>query len=40
MIGDLLRVLFKDQAKNEEKKKSDQDEEQPDDEDRQMDQSN
>jgi penicillin-binding protein 2 len=40
MIGDLLRVLFKDQAKNAEKKKTDENEEQQDDEDGQMDQSN
>jgi penicillin-binding protein 2 len=39
MIGDLLRVLFKDQSKNVEKKKDDQEEEE-DDEDRPMDQSN
>jgi penicillin-binding protein 2 len=40
MIGDLLRVLFKDQEKNPEKKKTEEDQEQTDDEDRQMDQSN
>ena len=39
MIGDLLRVLFKDQVKNSEKKKDESSEEQ-DEEDRQMDQSN
>jgi len=40
MIGDLLRVLFKDQAKNGEKEKTEQDEEPQDSEDRQTDQSN